>query len=57
MNSFDILDTYKRRLEKTQATDIMSFDGQRFSYLEQAAILTHFLKLGKNNDFARPYDT
>ena len=57
MNTFDILDTYRRRLEKTQATNIMSFGGERFSYLEQAAILTHHLKLQGHKDFSRPYDT
>ncbi len=54
---FDILDTYKRRLEKTQATDIVSFDGQRFSYLEQAAILTHYLQLKGDKEFSKPYST
>lgn len=57
MNTFDILDSYKRRLEKTQATDIVSFVGQRFSYLEQAAILTHYLKLQGHKDFSKPYNT
>ena len=55
MNTFDILDSYKRLLEKTQATDIVSFDGQRFSYMEQAAILTHYLKLKGRKDFSKPY--
>lgn len=56
MNTFDILDSYKKRLEKTQATDIVSFEGQRFSYLEQAAILTHYLKLQGRKNFSRPYN-
>lgn len=55
MNTFDILDSYRTRLEKTQATEIVSFDGQSFSYLEQAAILTHYLKLQGRKSFAKPY--
>ena len=57
MNTFDILDSYKKRLEKTQATDILSFDGQKYSYMEQAAILTHYLKLQGRKDFSKPYST
>lgn len=57
MNTFDILDTYKKQLEKTSATDIVSLDGQRFSFMEQAAILTHYLKLKERKVFREPYDT
>lgn len=57
MNTFDILDSYKKRLEKSTASDILSMEGQEFSYLEQAAILTHFLKLKGRKEFAKPYST
>lgn len=56
MNTFDILDFYKKRLEKSPATDITSPDGRPFSYLEQAAILTHYLKLKGRKDFCKPYN-
>ena len=56
MSKFKILDTYKRRLEKTQATNIVSFDDQRLSYMEQAAILTHYLKLKGRKDLCELYD-
>lgn len=57
MNTFDILDSYKKRLEKSTASDILSMECQKFSYLEQAAILTHFLKLKGRKEFAKPYST
>ncbi len=57
MNTFDILDSYRKNLEETQATDIVSFDGQRFSFMEQAAILTHYLKLQGHKEFSKPFST
>ena len=56
MNTFDILDKYKKDLEKSSATDVISKDGQQFSYLEQAAILTHYLKLKGKKSFREPYE-
>ena len=55
-NTFDILDIYKKKLDKSPATDITSLDGEPFSYWEQAAILTHYLKLKGHKEFSKSYD-
>ncbi len=56
MRTFDILDNYKKQLGKSNATDITSIDGQQFSFMEQAAILTHYLKLKNRKEFSKPYE-
>ena len=56
MSTFDILDTYKKSLEKSDTVSVESLDGQQFTYLEQAAILTHYLKLKGREDFLKPYE-
>lgn len=55
MSTFDILDTYKKSLEKSDAINLEAQNGLPFSYLEQAAILTHYLKLKNREVFLKPY--
>ena len=54
--TFDILDIYKRQLEKALADKDESILGEKFSYSEQAAILTHYLKLKRREGFREPYE-
>lgn len=54
--TFDILDIYKRQIEKALADKDESILGEQFSYSEQAAILTHYLKLKGKDGFRKPYE-
>ena len=57
MCELKILDSYKKRIEKVQSA---KKEGEKgilgLSYLEQAAILTHYLKLKGKADYRRPYE-
>lgn len=56
MSDLKILDSYKKKIEKVQWEVNKTAPGLGISYLEQAAILTHYLKLEGRNDFRRSYE-
>ncbi len=57
MSELKILDSYKKRIEKVQAAENDEEKGiLGLSYLEQAAILTHYLKLKGKMGFRKPYE-
>lgn len=57
MSELNILDSYKKRIEKVQSAEMEEEKGLLgLSYLEQAAILTHYLKLKGKAEFRKPYE-
>ena len=57
MGELKILDSYKKRIEKVQSAEEDEEKGiLGLSYLEQAAILTHYLKLKGKTEFGKPYE-
>lgn len=49
-----VLDDYRKIIEKEQAIADNTINGLNCNYLEQAAIITHYLQL-MNNKFGKPY--